>query len=874
MSSNRNYPHINDTAFPDAASIDAYKYQQNFDYSRYSTENSTAHLLTVPWRSDYTDAAHFGSEAARDAWLDSKFGDGVELPSMFRLYDAGELKIELPIDVAMKYNYLVIDYTEITSSDNPVIGEATDGIRRMCYFITDMTQESVNTTKLTLACDYWQTYIYRISIDYAELLRGHAPVAASSVQSFLDNPLENNTYLLAPDENFGELQKQASEQHVVLNDGEVKLCIATTGDLFTEWGRECMQNPLYSTQTLTNVRVYYTDVDNWQGFVNAVEEQCPQFFQTVKGVFLVPAKFLRGLNETTFCGYKFYVARAQTDLEVGKFEITKDKFGFSSEYDHLAKLYTYPYSAVVIDDLQGNQTVVRIEETAGTLPIRTVFDFMIPTLFIEARIQGVGANSTQTIDFKTSVDNTFQIGGRDYDFSTRWEIPTFAIQMTADADWEVNGKIGAVCTRDNAYNSANVSKTNSDASANTARTNADASAKSGYDNSTNSANVAKVNADASANTARTNADASAATTLDNANKSAANAQNTSKLSSEAAKKMYTYTSRENAIAYAQNSVTSNAAIQTSFDNAFVQFGASAVGNVISSASGGAAGVGMGIANTVNNGLVLSQVTTNNQVLNNVSQKTNADMISLLYGVDLDINLDSVNLNQIVNFTPSMGSLKGLEVATQNTLSTQITDAGATLTKVTAIANNTTSLANNERTQQQSLTNNENTWNGALVNAERSYNTSLANNERTQQQALENNARNYNCSIENTDRSYAASEAQSRIQVHPEFGSASGDAALAVKPMALRASILTQSKSALKLAAEQFLRFGYNLGMQWKISDFNLMPHFTYWKLGNMTARGDVYQGALDVVKSIMQNGITIWRNPDEIGKISIYDNKE
>lgn len=93
-------------------------------------------------------------------------------------------------------------------------------------------------------------------------------------------------------------------------------------------------------------------------------------------------------------------------------------------------------------------------------------------------------------------------------------------------------------------------------------------------------------------------------------------------------------------------------------------------------------------------------------------------------------------------------------------------------------------------------------------------------------------------------------------------------------MVASANVLTQSRAAIAQAGDQMLRYGYALNQQWKVSTFSLMPKFTYWKASEawiVPGKG-VIEGAREKIKHILENGVTVWNDPDEIGKVSIYDN--
>ncbi len=856
----RNYPHISDTNFPDLNSVDAYKYKQEFDYSRYEI-STTAHLCSVPWRSSYADTVYFETEEKRDEYFNGIFEDsGVTLPTMFRLYDSGSLKIEVPIDVAQKYNYLVIDYGIVTKEGEPVLGELPDGFRRMCYFVEDMTQESVNTTRLVLALDYWQTYVYSVDIEYLELVRGHAPLAATNVADYLANPLANSELLLSPDVNFGELQNVKSENHIVLNDSNMLLCIATTGNTGTtdhpwDWVDKTNTEIFYNSQTLSNVQVISTPVENWQAFADYTETAYPQFFQTVKAIFLIPEKLIEYAGpEFDFMGVNFRFLKDQSNFKAGDFNITREKFGFDDRFADLAKLYTYPYSAIVADDFRGNSTIIKIEETVGRLELRGVINYTFPFLNIQGYHTGLGSDVTSVISFKNSIDNTYTIGGRDYDFSVKWNIPTMALQLTAEADWVLNGKISADTAKANAYASAATAKANADSSALTGKTNSDASALTG-----------KTNTEASTNTGAENARESALTGKNNTARSVDASTEITNKGNELAKKMYEWGARENAFSYGQSSIMQNQQAQAAFDNGWTQMIAGLTGSSVTSPSlsNVLGNVAAALPGFVNNALTFSQVTSTDRVLINTSQTVNAQVMQLLYGVKPDINIDGMFIDQIANYTPTMSGLKGVETQASMNNATDISNISGNTTNSNAADSYNTTIANTNRSAATSLENNQ-----------RSYDTTIANNQRSYDTTIANNQRSYDTTIANTDRSWDASHNQKLLSSHPEFGARGGDGDLCVKPMGIRYNVLTQSAAAIRQAGEQFLRFGYALAMQWKFTTFNVMPHFSYWEASQIVVRGQVYAGALDVIKGVLISGVTVWRNPSELGTISIYDNKE
>ena len=117
-------------------------------------------------------------------------------------------------------------------------------------------------------------------------------------------------------------------------------------------------------------------------------------------------------------------------------------------------------------------------------------------------------------------------------------------------------------------------------------------------------------------------------------------------------------------------------------------------------------------------------------------------------------------------------------------------------------------------------------------------------------------------------------AQAALNAPSIYGSfANGDGS-ATKPQGLFANIVTQSKSAIAGAGDEFLRYGYMLERQWDFNgDWNVGKYFTYWKLRDFWVSNlnvpDMY---MDKIRFFLFGGVTVWRRPEYIGHVSVYDN--
>ena len=463
----KDFPHLDDTRFPDLQTANVYKYRNELDYSAYEVSTKIK-LLNVSWCGDYDNAVYFETREERDKWFDSQNGAVKEMPTMFRLYADGDIKVELPIDECMEYNYVMIDYGKAPYQDKET------KYSKMFYFISDMKQDSVNTTRLQLEVDYWTTCVYDMGITYVNLERGHAPMAETDADTYLGNPLENSEFLLTDDVSYGYLQRVTATENVIFNDytgnlEDMTLGFQTSASMEKSWqidGNPCIPTAAFeSSQAFSSVDPFVIDsLTQWEAFRDTVIEQCPQFFETVKGMFIVPKKLLTYSTSFEFCGFTCHFLASHGDKLQGGIKLEKEMFGYPGEYSDIAKLYTYPYAAIEVTDFKGSTMQIRVEDTAGSVEVRTMMCDMYPFLGIEAYLTGIGSGGRSELRFQNNFTHTMTIGGRYYDFSTKWNIPVFSVQLTPQADWELDGKIAADATIANVNTQLTLDKANMDLS--------------------------------------------------------------------------------------------------------------------------------------------------------------------------------------------------------------------------------------------------------------------------------------------------------------------------------------------------------------------------------------------------------------------------
>lgn len=134
---------------------------------------------------------------------------------------------------------------------------------------------------------------------------------------------------------------------------------------------------------------------------------------------------------------------------------------------------------------------------------------------------------------------------------------------------------------------------------------------------------------------------------------------------------------------------------------------------------------------------------------------------------------------------------------------------------------------------------------------------------------------------NANRAYAtaidaisAGLNQAGVAAPAQFGAGANGQSGATAPRALFAQVVTQRECDIMNAASAFARYGYALMREFGMERMQVMRHFTYWKCAEVwcSGNGNALEGAQGAIKDILIRGVTVWSRPEEIGRVSIYDN--
>lgn len=145
-----------------------------------------------------------------------------------------------------------------------------------------------------------------------------------------------------------------------------------------------------------------------------------------------------------------------------------------------------------------------------------------------------------------------------------------------------------------------------------------------------------------------------------------------------------------------------------------------------------------------------------------------------------------------------------------------------------------------------------------ANMRRGYNTNVANAGRSRSTALS--------AIENGIK-------QAALGAPLEGGAFANAATASSRPLGWVFEVQTQDTGSIMAAASHFARYGYALGQYWDFTSWQVMRDFTYWQCDDawIIPRACT-QGAASLIRSILIEGTTVWREPAIIGATDIWEN--
>lgn len=483
--------------------------------------------------------------------------------------------------------------------------------------------------------------------------------------------------------------------------------------------------------------------------------------------------------------------------------------------------------------------------------------------------------------------------------------------------------------KSNADAGANTALTNANASAATGRDNANASAYAGEQNAFASNATAQNNTNASADNTLANQ-----RNTNDTNSTNTEATNQTALDDRDSNKNQVSENMNQSNALSTNNMNADidlGNLQANLEK--VDAAINAASSALSAFTPGGGGAGAAIGAIVGGGWAIAKnemvrsATVANMATKNsngvtftqetsATTKRNMDSITR-HGNDLrTTTTDNSNTLALTNTTNDVNTTKNNATRQRST-----DDANATRSYNAAIANATrsydTSVGNNANTNATALANNKRTYDTAEANADRNKTTGDANAKDSNDVAHRNSKRSRDTAVSNatatkdttgsnadatlkvtsgnalesreaaefthktmleqaeevTRLSYAQARNNAPV-MHGEYKGNPTPDMFAYRGVQVR--VKTQSESAIRQAGDQFLRYGYQYEGNWDVTTLNIMPKFTYWEMNELwlDVDTDIMMEAKQAIKDMFENGVTVWHNPNDIGKVGIHDNHE
>lgn len=870
----KSFPHLADTAFPNLDNVDPYERKTTFDYGRYDY-TASAKLCNVTWTPDYAHVIGWKSAQQRDAYFASIAGPVVELQQGFVRTQLDTIAVPVPYDVALTYSYVYLRVPMLTE-DAPIDYETADGMRTVCAFVSEVVYNAPSTTTLVLDVDYWTTYLPHLSVSSLMLERGHAPMYATDVDTYFEDPLEHCADLLTPDVDYGGSDITRGSSYQPLSTGAPLYIFASTIPNGSITGIATATNatqtgPTYANtgarngeQVQVNNFVWAPNGKSYAGMVSpnsvthndgslptglyyyamygdrvaagdlsTLVEKLPVFAMSVQATYIVPSDLVEVGAAQTVAGVALYNVGTRTGLQrAGSIELDKTLFDLPRDYADITKLYTFPYAHLELSDDRGNMVPIHVEDTHGSIDIEQLVCIAWPALTWEVVLTNV-ASTAAPVRYNwmrlngTNVSHV--IPGADFaNLTIDMGIPTYALYLSA----VVEDMVGKQRDAEQARKDAIIGYQSTMRSANTSEQNA-------YDSNA----TARSNAYASADTGKANADASADTAKSNTTTSTTNMR-----TNAARENSYRSTAEQNARTYSTDTASTDLTFMQSTTMASVNqqqaAAISQVSNIVSEGIGSVAG-----------NLLADNIP--GAVMSGASALSGALNAGAAYAVTLTTEVGVAGAAQVALYdkAAAAAALSYVNANNANDENTEITGNNATTADTIATASQTTSKANATRSQATSKAN-------AL--ASEGTGNSNANYSRD---TTEENAK---AQLESAQTRFTSQVNHSAVLPPVAHGSYGGDYSheqLQSRGLHLRAK--TQSDAAIARAGDAFRRYGYAYNGLWNVTDW--VPEgkrYCYWQSGDImqNVRKSPNVTANRNLHVLLQEGVTVWADPNDVGR--------
>lgn len=227
------------------------------------------------------------------------------------------------------------------------------------------------------------------------------------------------------------------------------------------------------------------------------------------------------------------------------------------------------------------------------------------------------------------------------------------------------------------------------------------------------------------------------------------------------------------------------------------------------------------------------------------------------GIDRNTTATGIN-NTMAGVQGAQGAINSLGGAGRNPIGAGAGVANSALGAMMSIGANNANLANQTSASRRSMASNQNTAN-YIADTNKSYAEFAANG----------------------DEANAIAGIQARVQdaklTQPTTaGQVGGDAfLLAQYQWGYDIKVKRLHPGAMAMVGEFMLRYGYSHNRFGRMpADYMVMQKFTYWKLRETyITQSYCPEQFKQALRGIFEKGVTVWRNPNDMGNIDIADNQ-
>ena len=339
-----------------------------FNYAVWSA-NTTVTLAKVPWNNDYRDVVRFPSRALLDNYVTTLAGPVITTTGVTYAALGRPIRLQVPFEVANTYNYL-----RAYNPAQPLSGGGDVG-RAYYYFVTGVNYIAPDTTELTLQLDVFQSFIYETTFGNIYLERGHLGIAN-------ENSFDNygRDYLTVP-EGFDLGNEYEIRDWKNLTVGSARFDLGGTGQknysILVSSGVALDEDPgtvdapkLVSAkgsgmENLPNGAELYlfNTLDHFKAFMDAFKDK-PWVTQGIQSIQAVPR-----LDRYNVQTVQKQIAGVPIDeVQAGVLNTVKTNMGSNwrdtidyGPYNHLKKLFTYPYMVLEMTTNTGTPLVLKPE---------------------------------------------------------------------------------------------------------------------------------------------------------------------------------------------------------------------------------------------------------------------------------------------------------------------------------------------------------------------------------------------------------------------------------------------------------------------------------------------------------------------------------